>query len=155
MYDHRKRKELTMNQFKTALLRSRNLKGLVFLSPDLNCHIHFFVFTSEGFTDFLLIYEAFQQQESLFLSIHILHSFAPSTLNLQGQENQPDDCLPEVFCTPWAHGCPCVRLMDVRTHIIVFPRFQPGTPARMSPKCPRDIRPEKCLFGLSFRSSFI
>ena len=34
VYDHQ-RQELTMNQSKTTLFRSRNLKGLVFLSP--NC----------------------------------------------------------------------------------------------------------------------
>ena len=32
--DHRKMQELTMNQSKTTLFRSRNLKGLVFLSPE-------------------------------------------------------------------------------------------------------------------------
>ena len=32
--DHRKRQELTMKQPKTTLSRSRNLKGLVFLSPE-------------------------------------------------------------------------------------------------------------------------
>ena len=34
--DHRKRKELTMNQSKTTLLRSRNPKGLVFSSPEFS-----------------------------------------------------------------------------------------------------------------------
>ena len=32
--DHRKIQELAMNQAKTKLFRSRNLKGLVFLSPE-------------------------------------------------------------------------------------------------------------------------
>ena len=32
--DHRRRQELTMNQSKTTLFRSRNLKGLVFLSHE-------------------------------------------------------------------------------------------------------------------------
>ena len=32
--NHRRRHELTMNQSKTTPFRSRNLKGLVFLSPD-------------------------------------------------------------------------------------------------------------------------
>ena len=36
--DHRKRKEMTMNQSKTSLFRSGNLKGLVFLSPDGYSH---------------------------------------------------------------------------------------------------------------------
>ena len=35
--DHRKRQELTMNQPKTTLFRSRTLKGRVFLSPELFC----------------------------------------------------------------------------------------------------------------------
>ena len=35
--DHQQRQELTMNQSKTTLLRSRSLKGLVFLSPKLRC----------------------------------------------------------------------------------------------------------------------
>ena len=33
--DHQNRQELPMNQSKTTLSKSRNLKGLVFLSPDL------------------------------------------------------------------------------------------------------------------------
>ena len=32
--DHRKRQELTINQYKATIFRSKNLKGLVFLSPE-------------------------------------------------------------------------------------------------------------------------
>ena len=44
--NHQKRQELTMNQSKTTLFRSRNLKGLVFLSPDFLCPKHINLFCS-------------------------------------------------------------------------------------------------------------
>ena len=49
--DHRNRKELIMNQSKTTLLRSRNLKGLVFISPDRRTYsFGSFLFLSVGLT---------------------------------------------------------------------------------------------------------
>ena len=49
--------------------------------------------------------------------------------------------------------------MDVRAQMLVFPgfwapwpKFWAGISARMTPGCPRDIRPKNLLFGLIFRS---
>ena len=52
--DHRKRKGLTMNESKTAHLRSRNLKGLVFLSWCFSCWAF-----PWSFECFLLIFQDF------------------------------------------------------------------------------------------------
>ena len=65
------------------------------------------------------------------------------------------------FAPHWSHGCPHVRVMDVRVQIalLCFPRFRgparsfwPGTSAWMAPRRPRDIRPENSLFVLVFPS---
>ena len=67
--------------------------------------------------------------------------------------------LTEFFKSPWGHGRPRLRVMDVRTKMLVFPgirgpdsSFCPRTSAGYPRGRPRDIRPQNLLFGLLFRS---
>ena len=65
---------------------------------------------------------------------------------------------PKFFWTPWGHGRPRLRVMDVRTEMLVFfqdfesltevsaPGRPPGYPCGRLP----DIRPQNLLFGAAF-----
>ena len=67
---------------------------------------------------------------------------------------------PKFFWTPWGHGRPRLRVMDVRAEMLVFFQdfegltevFAPGRPPGYPRGRPRDIRPQNLLFGLRFRS---
>ena len=72
---------------------------------------------------------------------------------------QPKVFLTDVFGNPlgsWTsvpsgHGCPH-RNACFSGLWPPWPKFWSGISARMTPGCPRDIRPENFLFGLIFRS---
>ena len=67
--------------------------------------------------------------------------------------------LTEVFLNPpWSHGRPRLRVMAVRTKMLVFQDFEgltevfaPGRPRYPPGRLP-DIRPQNLFFGLLFRS---
>ena len=69
---------------------------------------------------------------------------------------------PKFLEAPKGRGRPRLRVMDIRAQMHVFPGFWVPWPkfwarisARMTPGCPRDIRPKNFLFGLIFRSWFV
>ena len=54
-------------------------------------------------------------------------------------ENSARSFLPEAFAPPWRHGRPCIRLMDVRAQMLVFPRFKfEGLPEGFDPGRPSE-----------------
>ena len=79
---------------------------------------------------------------------------------LIGNENSARSFSDRSFSEPpWGHGRPRLRVMDVRTEMLVFQDFEgltevfaPGRPPGYPRGRPPDIRPQNLLFGLIFRS---
>ena len=111
--DHRKGQEQTMNQSKTTLFRSRNLKGLVFLSPEKNPRVcQIFVRDSgagNGCANFMDAWKKSVRSAGKTMSIKFLV--------LRGGGG---------YFRFWGGGVPIFIFMGARIFLIWAPTFQSG-----------------------------